>query len=422
MNPLTRRNFVKAGLAGLSLGNCLRLAEAGDGLSTKGKSAIVINLGGGPTHLDTFDLKPEAPVEYRGEFDPIDTNVAGIQVSEHLPKLATCADKFAILRGVSHAIAGHELATSYLSTGSRPVPSLIYPGYGAVVSKELAGSAELPHFVAIPETPQKPGYLGVRYAPLKTNATPKAGIPFSVRGIALEDGQTIEQFQKRQKLLTQLDTTFAGQATNSKLLDGLDKFDQQAFDMISSPHAREAFDVSLEQPGIAQPFGETKFGMSCLLAMRLIAAGVRFTTINFGGWDTHGNNFKSCQENLLPQLDAGLSALLNALAARGLLDSTTIFVTGEFGRTPKINDKAGRDHWPRAMFLLLAGNGIKGGQVVGSSDANGMGPANEIITPDQAAASFYHSLGIDHRKEYHTSSGRPVMIVREGSVIPGLFS
>ncbi|MBC7816013.1 MAG: DUF1501 domain-containing protein, partial [Planctomycetaceae bacterium] len=381
---LTRRNAIQAGVLligfGLSLSRYLRLTSAEEAKSAKGKSAIVINLGGGPTHLDTFDLKPDAPAEFRGEFNPIDTNVAGIQISEHLPKLATCADKFAILRGVSHAIAGHELATSYLSTGSRPVPSLIYPGYGAVVSKELSGSADLPHFVAIPETPQKPGYLGVRYAPLRTNATPKAGTPFSVRGIALEDGQSIEQFQKRQKLLTQLDTTFEGQAANSKLLDGLDKFDQQAFDMISSPHAREAFDVSLEQPDVAQPFGETKFGMSCLLAMRLISAGVRFTTINFGGWDTHGNNFKSCKEGLLPSLDQGLSALFNTLAARGLLDSTTIFVTGEFGRTPKLNQRSpegGRDHYPRCMFMVMAGGGIKGGQVLGESDDKATMPKNE---------------------------------------------
>lgn len=421
---LARRELLRGtllGTTGLSLHHFLQLSAAAES-AARGKSAIVINLGGGPTHVDSFDLKPDAPAEFRGEFNPIDTNVPGIQISEHLPKLAQCSDKFAILRGVSHSIAGHELGTAYLSTGNRPVPSLIYPGYGAVVSKELPGSADLPHFVAIPETPQKPGYLGVRYAPLRTNATPKAGTPFSVRGIALEDGQSIEQFEKRQKLLTQLDTTFEGQAANSKLLDGLDKFDQQAFDMISSPRAREAFDVSLEKAEVAEPFGESKFGMSCLLAMRLISAGVRFTTINFGGWDTHANNFKSCKENLLPQLDAGLSALFNTLAARGLLDSTTIFVTGEFGRTPKINDKAGRDHWPRAMFLLLAGGGVRGGQVIGASDANGMGPASEVITPDQAAASFYHSLGIDHRKEYHTATGRPVMIVREGSVIPGLFA
>lgn len=421
---LARRELLRGtllGTTGLALHHFLQLSAAAES-AARGKSAIVINLGGGPTHVDSFDLKPDAPAEFRGEFNPIDSNVPGIQISEHLPKLAQCADKFAILRGVSHSIAGHELGTAYLSTGNRPVPSLIYPGYGAVVSKELPGSADLPHFVAIPETPQKPGYLGVRYAPLRTNATPKAGTPFSVRGIALEDGQSIEQFEKRQKLLTQLDTTFEGQAANSKLLDGLDKFDQQAFDMISSPRAREAFDVSLEKSEVAEPFGESKFGMSCLLAMRLISAGVRFTTINFGGWDTHANNFKSCKENLLPQLDAGLSALFNTLATRGLLDSTTIFVTGEFGRTPKINDKAGRDHWPRAMFLLLAGGGVRGGQVIGASDANGMGPASEVITPDQAAASFYHSLGIDHRKEYHTATGRPVMIVREGSVIPGLFA
>ena len=162
-------------------------------------------------------------------------------------------------------------------------------------------------------------------------------------------------------------------------------------------------------------------GMSCLLATRLIEAGVRFATVTFGGWDTHSNNFKAAKENLLPQLDTGLSAMFSALKERGLLDSTVVYVVGEFGRTPKINERAGRDHWPRAMFALLAGGGLKGGQVVGKSDDKGMGPAGDGFTPDQVAATFYHTLGIDHRKEYHTPGGRPVMIVRDGSVIQELI-
>jgi hypothetical protein len=422
---VSRRDFLKVGAlgaAGFTLADYLRLARAGEVKVAKGKSAVFVFLGGGPTHMDTFDMKPDAPAEYRGEFKPIATNVPGVQICEHLPNLAKCADAYTILRGVSHTLAGHELGTLYLNTGSRPVPSVIYPGYGAVVSKELPGARDLPHYVAIPSTPQKAGYLGVRYAPLQTNAVPLPGVAFSVRGISLGDGLTVEEFEKRQKLLTNLDTTFKGLEQNSKLVEGMDQFAQQAFDMISSPRARQAFDVSQEKPEVAGRFGTTRFGMSCLLASRLVEAGVRFVTVAFGGWDTHGGNFRACKENLLPQLDQGLAALFTTLRERGLLESTTVYVTGEFGRTPKVNDKAGRDHWPRAMFVLLGGGGIRGGQVLGTSDDKGQGPAGAGYTPDQAAASFFHSLGIDHTKEYHTSTGRPIMIVREGSVIKELFS
>ena len=417
---LSRRDFVRVGAIGTGLG-LADFLRADQTKPAKATSAIFVYLGGGPSHMDTFDLKPDAPVEVRGDFKPIDTNVPGVRICEHLPKLAKLADTFAIVRGVSHNIAAHELGTEYLNAGNRPIPSLVYPGYGAVASKELAGDKELPHFVAVPTTPQKAGYLGVRYAPLRTNDVPKPNVPFSVRGITLGNGLTVEQFEKRNNLLDDLDTTFKGAEADSKLIDGMDKFARQAFDMIRSPKAREAFDVSGEKPDVAKPFGDGRFGMSCLLAMRLIAAGVRFVTVSFTGWDTHANNFKSLQTGLLPQLDTGLSALLAGLRDRGLLDTTTVYVVGEFGRTPKINDKAGRDHWPRAMTALLAGGGIKGGQVIGASDAKGMGPATEGYTPDQLAASFYHTLGIDHRKEYRTATGRPVMIVREGSVIRSLF-
>ena len=421
---ITRRDFVKAGALGtlgLSLAQYLRLAHAGEVRPARGRSAIFVFLGGGPSHVDTFDLKPDAPAEIRGEFRPISTNVAGVQICEHLPQLARCADKFAIVRGVSHTLAGHELGTEYLNAGNRPAPSLVYPGYGAVVSRELPGAADLPHFVAIPNTPQKAGYLGVRHAPLQTNAVPQPGVAFGVRGISLADGLTVEQFERRQRLLSDLDTTFRGHEASSKLIDGLDRFSQQAYDMITSPRARQAFDVSQERPQIAEPFGTHRFGMSCLLAVRLVEAGVRFATMTFGGWDTHANNFRSMRDNLLPQLDQGLAALFTTLAAKGLLASTSVFVTGEFGRTPRINERAGRDHWPRSFCVLLGGGGMRGGQVIGSSDERGMGPAGAPITPEQAAASFYHSLGIDYRREHHTNTGRPVMIVREGSLIGGLF-
>ena len=422
---LRRRDFLQAGAlgsAGLTLGSYLRLASAGEVKQAKGQAAIFVYLGGGPPHMDTFDLKPDAPAEFRGEFNPIPTNVSGLQICEHLPKLAQCADKYTVLRGISHTLAGHELGTSYVNTGSRPVPSLIYPGYGAVISRELPGANDLPHFVAIPNTPQRSGYLGVQYAPLQTNSAPTAGQPYSVRGISLANGQTAEKFAARNSLLGKLDTGLDEFKASSKLVEGLDRFGQQAFDLISSPRARQAFDVSLEDPTIAEPFGTSKFGQSCLLATRLIEAGVKFATVSFGGWDTHTGNFKKCKESLLPELDAGLAGLFTTLDLKGLLASTTVFVIGEFGRTPKINPNAGRDHWPRAMFALLAGGGMRGGQVIGASDDKGQGPAGEPITPDQVAASFYHSLGIDFRKEYHTATGRPVTIVREGSLIPTLFS
>jgi len=253
-------------------------------------------------------------------------------------------------------------------------------------------------------------------------ATPVAGQPFQVRGISLAAGSTSEKFAQRQNLLSQLDTGLDEFRSSSKLVEGLDRFGQQAYDLINSPKAREAFDTSREDPKLAANFGAGKFGQSCLLACRLIEAGVRFTTVTFGGWDTHTGNFKKCKESLLPELDQGLSGLLNTLDVKDLLASTTVYVIGEFGRTPKINDKAGRDHWPRAMFALLAGGGIRGGQVVGASDDKGQAPSGEPITPDQVAASFYHSLGIDFKKEYHTSTGRPVTIVREGEILPKLFS
>ncbi|MEQ8789024.1 MAG: DUF1501 domain-containing protein [Pirellulaceae bacterium] len=426
---LKRRDFLKVGVlggAGLTLANYLNLAQAGQVSSNaKAKAAIFINLPGGPSHMDTFDLKPNAASEYRGTFNPIKTNADGVEISEHLPKLAKCADKFAILRGVSHTLAAHQLGQEYVNTGNRPLPSLQYPGYGAVVSKELPGPSDLPSFVAIPNTNQRPGYLGVKYAPLNTGGTPRAGQPFSVRGISLGGGLTISDVEKRQNLLADLDRTFKGFEEKSQLVEGLDRFSQQAHEIITSKRSRDAFDISKESPAFAEPFGDDNFGVSCLLAARLVESGVRFVTVSLGGWDTHQDNFTRLKERQLPPLDTGLSALLNGLEQKGLLESTAIFVTGEFGRTPKINTRSaegGRDHYPRCMFMLQAGGGVRGGQVIGESDDNATGPRHEGISPDDVAASFFHNLGIDPSKEYHTNTGRPIMVVRDGKVIPQLFA
>lgn len=420
-----RRDFLKAGVlgSGLSLASYLRMAESGEVDASREKAGILIYLTGGPTHMDTFDMKPDAPEEYRGEFKPIKTNVPGVEISEHLPKLAQEADKFAILRGVSHTLAAHELGREYLSTGNRPIPSLIFPSYASVATKEFGSPSDLPAAVSVPNSPQKnpAGYLGVAYSPLTTGRTPKLGEAFSVRGMTLAGGLGVADVERRQNLLGDLDSLFRGYEADNEVVDGLDKFSQQAHDLILSKRGREAFDLSREPAEVAQRFGEGGFGQSCLMATRLVEAGVRFVTVSMGGWDTHQANFTRLKDNLLPQLDEGLAGLFSELDRRGLLDMTSVMVTGEFGRTPKVNARGGRDHYPRAMFVLMGGGGMRGGQVIGASDEKGTGPAGDGFTPDSVAASFYRSLGIDATKEYHTSTGRPVMIVRGGDVIPELF-
>ena len=425
----TRRDAIKIGMigsAGLTMANYLKMAEAGE-INTKarGKSAIFIELPGGPSHMDTFDLKPNAPSEFRGKFNPIKTNAAGVEICEHLPNLAKCADKYVILRGVSHSLGAHALGQQFVFTGNRPNPSLDYPAYASVVAKELSGPVDLPASVSIPKMKTGPGHLGVKYASLQTNAVPRAGQPFNVRGITLGNGVSLEQIERRQGLLKDLDHTFDSIQENNNLLGGLDKFSQKAFDIITSKRARSAFDISQENPKFAKLYGQDEFSQSCLLATRLVESGVRFVTVTLGGWDTHQDNFSKLETNLLPKLDAGLAGLFRGLAEKGLLESTTVFVTGEFGRTPKINTRSaegGRDHYPRCMFMLMGGGPIKGGQVIGESDERAAGPKNEAVIPEDVAASFYHSLGIDPHKEYQTSIGRPISIVRDGSVLNGLFA
>jgi hypothetical protein len=420
-----RRDFVRAGALGTScvtLANWLRWSQAAETRGARAKAAIFVNLAGGPSHLDTFDPKPDAPDEYRGEFGTIPTSVPGIHVSEHLPKLAACLDRYTILRGVTHSLAAHELGSQYVNTGNRPIPSLEFPSYGAVVSKELGGPRELPLNVAIPRASTGAGYLGVRYSALATGSTPQPGQPYAVRGIALGTGLTVTDVRRRQRLLEDLDATFHDLERDSQLMDGLDRFSEQAHTIITSPRAREAFNTALESPAFAEPFGDSGFGQSCLLAVRLVESGVPFVSIQSGGWDTHNDNWTNLKTKLLPPFDTGLSALFTGLEQKGLLDSTIVFVTGEFGRTPKINkERVGRDHYARAMFMLMAGGGVRGGQVIGATDDKGQAPVGPARSPDDVAASFYSALGIDPRKEYHTSTGRPVMIVRDGTIVPELF-
>ncbi len=425
---IKRRDMLKAGtltVGGFTLANYMKMAAAGQLQSGRAERAIFVELPGGPSHLDTFDLKPDAPSEFRGTFNPISTNVPGIEISEHLPKMAQVADKFAILRGVSHTLAAHRLGREYVNAGSKPIPALEYPSYGAVVSKEQPSPSDIPSVVAVPRAGHGPGFLGIRHAPLETNSTPEFGKPYSVRGISLAGGISVDEVERRQELLKKLDRRFAKLESNEQLLEGLDKFGEQAYSMITSSRARDAFDISKEPESFAKQFGEDSFGQSCMLALRLVEAGVRLVSLQLGGWDTHQDNFTRLKTNQLPKLDAGLSGLLTGLEQRGLLESTAVFVTGEFGRTPKINTRSaegGRDHYPRCMFMLMAGGAVRGGQVIGESDDTASGPRHEGISPDDVAASFYYNLGIDPALEYDSNTGRPITLVRDGHVIEKLFA
>jgi hypothetical protein len=425
---MLRRDMLKAGVigtGGLTLANYLRLASAGEIREPKADRAIFIELVGGPSHLDTFDPKPDAPDTIRGKFRPIKTNVAGIEISEHLSKLAQCADKYAIIRGVSHTLAAHELGREYINTGSRPLPSLTYPAYGSVISRQMPTAQDIPANVAIPKVGQGPGFLGLKYAALETNAAPQPGRPYSVRGLTLAGNVTVDEIHRRQSLLSKLDRRFAYVESDRQLLDGLDQFGSQAYSMITSKRAREAFDIAQESASFAKQFGEDSFGLSCLLALRLVESGVRYVTVQLNGWDTHQDNFTRLSTQILPKFDEGLSGLFKGLEQRGLLDSTAVMVSGEFGRTPKINERSaegGRDHYPRCMFMLMAGGGVRGGQVIGESDETAAAPKHESFSPDDVAASFYHNLGIDPSIEFDTETGRPITLVRDGRIIKQLFS
>ena len=287
---IQRRDFLKIGAlagAGFALPDYYSAANS-EPKSSKTKSAIYIRLAGGPSHMDSFDMKPNAPDTHRGEFKEIKTNIPGTRISEHLPKMAKCADKYSILRGVSHSLAAHRLGSEYLMTGNRPLPSLKYPTYGAVISKELKNAVDIPQSVAIPKGPTGPtGFLGLEYGPLETGASPKPGEPMDIRGLSLSNGLTIEDIDRRNNLVKRYDTAFGDFANEDKILSGMDEFSQKAYQMMRSNNTREAFDLTKESSSIVNMFGDSSFSQSCLLATRLIESGVRLVSIQLGGWDTH---------------------------------------------------------------------------------------------------------------------------------------
>jgi hypothetical protein len=424
MMTFKRREMLRIGMlgTGLSLSQYLRMHAAETPNAPK-RSGIFIFLEGGPSHQDSFDLKPDARVEVRGEFKPIATNVEGIQICEHLPQLASRADKYAIIRGITHSVPDHGLGKTYLLTGNKPSQTVSYPEYGSVVSHEHASDPDLPTYVSIDESFVGPGYLGTQYSAL-TAAKPRHGIPYSVRGISLEEGLTVDRYKSQKRLLDDLDIAFKGFEDLDDQVAGMDRFTEQAYDIISAPRTRAAFDLSQEDPAESDRFGKHEFGQTLLLSARLIEAGVHFVTVRLRpaefDFDTHSENFPRLR-TLLPAFDRALAGLIDRLQERNLLSSTAIMAAGEFGRTPKINSGGGRDHWARAMCAVMAGGDVRGGQVIGETDKIAAEPASVGYSPDDLAASFFANLGISPETEFQTNVGRPITLIRDGNPISDLY-
>jgi hypothetical protein len=433
----TRRDMLKigsAGLLGLTLPQLLQYeaaAKAADGgMKAKAKNVILVWLPGGPATIDMWDIKTEAPAEIRGEFKPIKTSADGIEISEHLPKTAQQIDKCTIVRSLYHGIPSHGLAAVWMTTGNKPSPALQYPSLGSLCSKLLPTDVGVPPYVSFSDIRNGSiggaGYLGTAYNPFGVEGVGAGGRGgagnLRVRGITLPTGFTLEELENRDKLVEGFDQSFKALDKSSDLADGMDAFHKQALEILRSDKTKTAFNLQAESQATRDLYGSTPMSQAALAARRLVEAGVRFVTISGGGWDTHNQNFVTLKDRNLPMLDVVLSALIKDLSDRGLLDSTIVYCAGEFGRTPKINQRAGRDHWARSMAVLLAGGGFKKGFVLGSTDSQGMQPHTDPCTPDDVAATVFHNLGVNPQHELPTASGRKIRLFREGKVISKILA
>jgi hypothetical protein len=396
---------------------------------TKAKSCIVIWLDGGPSHLETFDLKPQAPAEVRGPFQSIATTLPGVQICDLMPRTAQMMNQVAVIRSMTSPLGEHNFGTHYLMTGYKPTPVLEYPQYGSVVAFHRKKHGVLPGNIAVPDFRvgggklSGNGFLPTATRPFSVGADP-AKPSFQVRDLEFYPGVTAARIDRRKEFLNALDR-LSRKADDNSIRQSDPQF-EQAYRLISSPEAKKAFDLTAEPNSVRKRYGRKTIGQSCLLARRLIERGVGFVTVNSRGWDTHNNIYTRLKEGytgavkpvgLIPSLDLAFSALLEDLNDRGLLEETLIVVMGEFGRTPKLNTAGGRDHWPRVFSVAMAGGGVQGGQVIGSSDAVGESPLNRPVTPSDLAATIYTLLGIDPALEMHTADGRPVMVNQGGNVI-----
>lgn len=423
---MRRRDFLRIGglgVAGLTLPDLLRAESLPHSGRRHADSAIVVMLEGGPSHLETFDPKPDAPAEVRGEFGSIGTGLPGVRLCEHLPKLAASIESYALVRGVSHTLSDHDLGRRYLLTGTKPLASNAHPDYASVLSRVRASRPEVPSSVAIPRSSVGPGFMGPAYSALETESYPSAGRPFSIPSLSLTADLHLDRLERRDEALRILDRRL-GNEDHPALL-GYDRFSRQAYKMLKNGRVQTALDLRRENPKFAKAFDNNPFSQSCLIAIRLVEAGVRCVTISMGGWDTHSRLFPTLKDRLLPRLDNGLAGLFGGLRSRGLLPSTAVLITGEFGRTPKLNDQSprpGREHYARCMSLIMAGGRTPGGCVVGSSDAKASAPVDRSIHPEDIAATFYANLGVDPETTFTTPEGRPVTLVAGGKPVSELLA
>jgi hypothetical protein len=426
----SRRSFMHVGFLGglgLSLADYLRIQEVqGDQKfyeSKEGtaKSVIYIYLPGGCAHQETWDPKPFAPIEYRGPMASIETNVTGTRLNETMVHTAKVADKIAICRSMTHGEAAHERGTHNMFTGYRPSPALQYPSIGSVVSHEFGPRQNLPPYVCIPDQPNEfagTGYLSSSFSGFSLGSDP-ASDSFQVRDLRLPGGVDDKRFSKRRNMLNTVNDYFATKE-KSDSLDAVDSFYDRAYSLISSEKARNAFDINKEDGATRDRYGRNTAGARMLLARRLVEAGTRFVSLTYGGWDMH-NNIENSMKGQLPAFDQGFAALIEDLDQRGLLDSTLVCVASEFGRTPKINATAGRDHWPKVFSVVMAGGGIKKGVVYGSSNATASEPENNPLTVKDWATTIYNRLGIVSDKELMAPGDRPIEIVDGGKVVQELI-
>ncbi len=431
---VVRRDFLHLGLLttfGLSLTDLFRLqARAADASqqSAKAKSCILIWLDGGPSHLDMFDLKPGAPSELRSQFQPIPTSVAGLHISEHLPRTATVMRHVALIRSLTHELGNHDTGTRFLLTGHRPGPALDYPSLGSLVAHSQGFREAMPPYIAVPNDGVGGNSNAARsgYLPGAFSAFNVGNDPSNVDGLQPPDGLSFARNENRREMLRRMDAfnqhIEEGPATRDR-----DAFYQQAYRLLASPEAKSAFDLSREAPKTRERYGPARVGSGCLLARRLIEGGARFVTVVDTGWDMHQQIFKELPDSRfpgsgkLPALDRAYSALLTDLHERGLLESTLVVLMGEFGRTPKLNAAGGRDHWPRAGSVCLAGGGIQGGQVIGATNRFGEFPVERPVAPPDLAWTILQLLGVDPSQELTTPTGRPVKILNEGAPIAELL-
>ncbi|RMG41282.1 MAG: DUF1501 domain-containing protein [Planctomycetota bacterium] len=428
---VTRRDFVRVGAltaGGLTMAQLQALAAAGGSPGKlPGKAVICIWLDGGPTHMETFDPKPQAPAEYRGPFGAIQTSVPGVYLSEVFPKTARLMHRISLVRSVyhnngDHFAAGHWMWTGYHGSNAANRDPM-YPSFGAIIAKHRGPNFPgMPAFVAVPYAAViglRPGYqsaafLGVAYNPFDAGGDPNSP-NFKVPNLNLPSGVSSLRMEERRGLLRELDRV-RREIDQRRLMEGMDEFNRRAFELVTGERARKAFDIHSEDPKLRDLYGRNSVGQSALLARRLVEAGVTCVTVHSGGWDNH-SGIENAMKAHGPRTDAAISALITDLIQRGLYDDVIVMVMGEFGRTPRVNPSAGRDHWGNAMTVLLAGGGIRPGVVVGATDEKGTRPIRDAVKPAHILHTVYRQMGIDPSIKHINRAGRPIPVLNEGEPI-----